>query len=380
MRWTSALLSFFALLTISGCATEMGLQNQISLSGEEGRARWEIRAQQTEAIETMGIDRLHALGLSGRGVRIFLMAPFEKFLPGAQVPVGFYLQQILASAVPAASVISCNTAGDFFNVNPVQLTDCLLEAITEKPDVVIVGAMSWDTLAPGCDDLLDGKLMRSNLMIFAGAGDSAQEGLSYPACVQGVQPVLATYDEDRSGDLPLLRTCWRSSIHKDELACFTNYLREQALLAAPGALITLKFFGLDIPYCCSTAISATLAGATVALLMEAFPNANPSEVLQALKKTGVPVSDAQSEIKGMRISAYRSYLWLKEQISNSEPQPQPAPKRKTVRDFDLNRDCTIATDELEKAQEAWLRGEIERELFLKVMDAWLNQSDICAGE
>lgn len=379
MRALTALLPILAVFLLSGCSLGLDVQDFGSPQGTQGKGKFisdlEVRAQEAEALETMGINRLHEAGLSGQGVSIFLMAPFKEFRPGANVPVGFYLEQLIKAIAPGAQVIPCDTGGDFFSIEPAQFADCFLEALFQKPDLVIVGAMGWDTTQePNCDDLLDGRLARSQLTVFAGAGDSAIEGLSYPACVSGVIPVLATYDADQSGELPFLRNCWRESIHKDELACFTNYIEGQTLLAAPGAIITLDLFGVDIPYCCSTAIAATLLGASVALLMEAYPNATVAEIVQALRETGVPIKDAKGATVGLRAAVNRAYLLLGESL-RSEPTSEPIAQ--SIRDFDINQDCYISIEEFSRAMDAWVKGEVETELFYRVMDAWVSQANVC---
>lgn len=372
MRWLMTLKLVMVLLAISGCAPGLKLNLTQAPSQE---SELSVSAQVAEVIETLGIDRLHELGLSGEGVSILLIAPFKDFRSGAGVPVGFYLEQIVSSIAPGAQVLSCDTGGSFFSLKPVQLVDCLLEALSVEPDVVVVGAMGWGTLGAECEDRLDGRINRSGLLIFAGAGDYGSDGLAYPACARGVVPVMATYDTNQSGNLPFLRNCWQGSIHKDEVACFTNYVSDRPLLAAPGAIIEIGLFGVEIPYCCSTAISATILGAVMALLLEGFPDYPRPQILQALKETGVPVKDQKGDTLGLRVSASRAHRWLDEHAQR--PPHQPEPSAQTVEDFDLNNNCRIDTDELIEAMDAWVQGEIERELFYAIMDAWISQSDIC---
>ena len=387
MRWMNVGLGLLLLLAIlfvsSGCGlTEFKLQDEgqriTSVTNSSQGGPLTVHAQIAEAMETLGIQQLHEAGLSGQGVTLFLIAPFKEFRPGAEVPVGFYLTQIIQAIAPGAQIVPCDTGGDSFNIEPIQLSDCLLEALWQKPDIIVVGAMSWETFPSECDDLLDGRVTNSNLLIFAGAGDTSSEGLAYPACIPNVVPVLATYDATQSGNLPFLRNCWRNSIHKDELACFTNYLSDQTLLAAPGAIIQAKLFEVNIPYCCSTAISATIAGATTALFLEAYPSALPDQIFQAFRETGVPIKDVDGRTLGIRISAHRAYLWMKEQEELSLlPSPSPSPRQRTIQDFDLNRDCLIDSQELMAAMDAWVQGKIEEKLFLDVLDAWISQTNVC---
>jgi len=373
MRQLAVLKLFLALIILSGCG--LGLDSPFQAPIEDGSGSLAVHAQVADAIKMMGIDRLHDLGLSGKGVSILLMAPFREFRPGTGVPVGFYLQQIIDSIAPGAQVLTCDTGGDFFSVELVQLADCLLEALSQKPDVAVAGAMGWGTLGSECDDLLDGRLAHSGVMIFAGAGDFSSEGLAYPACARGVIPVLATYDANRFQDLPFLRNCWQGSIHKDEVACFTNYVSDRPLLAAPGAVIEVGLFGVEIPYCCSTAISATILGAVMALLLESFPDYPRPQILQALKETGVPVKDREGNTLGMRVSASRAHRWLSDHAQ--QPGSRSEPSVPTVQDFDLDKNCRIDTGELLEAMDAWVQGGITRELLYKIMDAWISQSDIC---
>jgi len=372
--WMPAMM----LLLLSGCAMDLPQGgNPAAVSRGGTTSTGQVQAQVVDVIDTVGIDQLHKLGLSGKGRVLFLLAPFKGYRSGMNMTVGFYLQQIVQAIAPAAQVITCDTGGDVFYLEPAQLDDCFLEALSlpQKPDVVVAGAMAWQTAGMSCEDLLNGRLASSGLLIFAGAGDFGLDELSYPACLKGVTPVAATYDADRYRDLPLLVKCWAAAIHKDELACFTNYLNDSPLLAAPGAVVDINLFGVDSAYCCSTAVSATVAAAVVALLKEAYPEASASQLLQALRQTGVPIRKNDGKIVGTRISAHRAYRWLEEHQSvEPPPQPRQAP---SVRDFDRNQNCIIDEPEMIAAQDAWVRGEIEQDLFLAVLEAWINQTRVC---
>lgn len=381
MRWLLAANLILVLIALSGCGLALNPnyhQESANIGGGTGGPT--VRAQLAEAIPAIGVDFLHDLGITGKGVTIMLLAPLKQVRPGTTVPVGIYLQEIAKAVAPEAQIITCNTGGDWFSVEAPSIADCLMDAISQKPDVVISGAMGWNTLQPNCDDLLNGRLARTNLLIFAGAGDFAAEGLAYPACAQGVTPVVATYDANQSGGLPLLRMCWRESIQADEPACFSNYL-STPLLAAPGALINVHLFEMDIPYCCSTAVSATLLGAGTALLLEAVPHASHAQILQALRQTAITIKRFDQTI-GYRASLRRAYLQLKEQGTPPVPQPEPSPgppATTTVKDFDQNRNCAIDDDEYYDAVGEWIAKKIDDKLFFRIADAWITQTNICTS-
>ncbi|OGF52889.1 MAG: hypothetical protein A2Z21_04345 [Candidatus Fraserbacteria bacterium RBG_16_55_9] len=180
-----------------------------------------------------------------------------------------------------------------------------------------------------------------------------------------------------------MRRCWRETINQDEPACFTNYL-STPLLAAPGAVIDVGFYDMNMPYCCSTGISATILGAGTALLKEAFPNASNEQILKALRETGVNIKQFDHLI-GYRVSLHRAYLQLKEQVAPPNPQPgptpgpTPAPTQKAAKDFDKNGDCVIDDHEYFDAVEEWIAKQIDDKLFFEIADVWITQTNICTA-
>lgn len=393
-------------LAISGCvAWNWGLNAPIE---ERGSARNQnpVRAQVVDAIETLSVEALHELGLEGEGQTIFLIAPFEGVRPGFGVAPGVYLREIIRAVAPKAEVVPCETGGDTFYGKPVQLVDCLLEAqLQPKGTITVVGLMAWSwqplpdpsQTAPSKPGGEDGGSACPNPLgerwkpqgpIFAGAGDFGKDGLAFPACLPGVTPVLATYDTGESGELPLMVNCRRSSIYKDELACFSNVVPGETLLAAPGAIIQVNAFqDVEVAYCCSTAISAAIAGAVTALLRQAFPGVSFEQILQAYQETGVPIYREDPyegpQLVGLRLAAHRAYRWLEEaqaRDGDGTDQPEPSePSPRSVRDFDKNGDCRIDELELAEAAQALGEGRINAELFLKVVRAWVEQSNVCQG-
>jgi len=365
------ILTCLTVAFLSGCSF---VPSEIPISHDVG----ELEAQLAQAEETVRVARLHAKGITGKGIHIFLVAPMKLTRFGANLPVGFYLEQIIKAVAPEAKVTSCDTGGDWFSLSPQKIAGCLWEATVEGADVVVVGVVSWlipkDWDGRSCDDLVDGRIARQKGLIFAGAGDNSTDGLAYPACISSVTPVIATYDADAAGDLPLLKTCWRQSVDKDEVTCFSNYLYGRELLAAPGAIIQVDFYGVKIPYCCSTAISAVITGAGVALLKEAYPQATDEQILKALHKTGLPVrGERGGATLGRRIDLYQAFLQLGEWLN------QDKDKGTGLTQLDENGNCLIDTAELFIALDLWVAGELSTDILYQALDAWVEEQNICEG-
>jgi subtilisin family serine protease len=149
------------------------------------------------------------------------------------------------------------------------------------------------------------ELSAKGVAIFASTGNSgSREGISAPACIAGVIPIAAGYDDDWER-LPLAGTyssmvdagladCFDSPATPDVLACFSN-VNDRVELLAPGALITgpvpLDIDPLAVQTRVGTSQAAPAAAATAALMLEANGALTPTDVADVLASSGTTVVD-----------------------------------------------------------------------------------------
>jgi len=69
------------------------------------------------------------------------------------------------------------------------------------------------------------------------------------------------------------------------------------------------------------------------------------------------------------------------QITDSAgPTPSPAPiPREGLRQFDTNGNCVIDDPEFFTAVERWVNGQIDNSLFFDLIDAWIQQTNVCTS-
>jgi hypothetical protein len=63
-------------------------------------------------------------------------------------------------------------------------------------------------------------------------------------------------------------------------------------------------------------------------------------------------------------------------ISGAAP---PAPAPGGVQQFDANGNCVIDDPEFFNAIDQWIAGRVSNELFFRVVDAWISQTNVCVG-
>jgi cysteine-rich repeat protein len=165
---------------------------------------------------------------------------------------------------------------------------------TNRPDVKIVN-MSLCTLAtfPGdCDTTGVGfawapainTLTANGVAVFAAScnlGLPNQMGL--PACLANTISVGAV-------------------TKSDAVAVFSNSGPTLDLLA-PGVSITAPYIGGGVASLSGTSMASPHAAGTAALLLDANPTLTPAEILNALKVTGVPLTDPKNGLTHPRIDA-----------------------------------------------------------------------------
>lgn len=133
---------------------------------------------------------------------------------------------------------------------------------------------------------------QAGITIFAAAGNTGEsEALMAPACISGVIAVGNVYDTP----LPGLAwpTCTDATIVADQVACSSNSSPELDLLA-PGVMIRSTNLGGGQGIKSGTSLSSPHAAAVAALLLQANPNLNSTELETILKETGVMVTDQRN--------------------------------------------------------------------------------------
>ncbi|MEX1254450.1 MAG: S8 family serine peptidase [Dehalococcoidia bacterium] len=169
---------------------------------------------------------------------------------------------------------------------------------------------------PDCDGAVEGltralRLLRvQGTLPFAASGNNGSStGLGYPACLEEVVAVGATYDSPLSGP-----TSCNPTTDADQVACFSNSSAMLDLLA-PG-VDTLSDFpcnpGEPAELCTEplsgTSMASPHAVGVAALLKSIMPGLTPDEVEDVLKRTGVEVQDTRNGLIKSRIDARAAVL------------------------------------------------------------------------
>jgi subtilisin family serine protease len=135
-------------------------------------------------------------------------------------------------------------------------------------------------------------------LVFASSGNNGETSkISVPACLTQVVAVGAVYD-DNIGSATL--GCTDSTTARDQIACFSNSSSAVDLLA-PGALITATGLGGGTSSYLGTSQACPHAAAAAALLWQANPGLSPDRLEQALKDTGVSITDRRNGLSFRRI-------------------------------------------------------------------------------
>ena len=138
--------------------------------------------------------------------------------------------------------------------------------------------------------------------VFVAGNDGFKDGLSAPACLSNVISVGATYKADFVAD-------------------FSNSSRLLSLLA-PGVNIISSIPGGDQQGKSGTSMAAPHVAGAWAVLKSKRPTATVDEILSALSRTGVPISDDWNQIVKPRIQIDAALNTL---AGTSPPGPPPPP-------------------------------------------------------
>lgn len=181
--------------------------------------------------------------------------------------------------------------------------------LTQRPEVRIVNlSLATADLFPGTCDAVAAytlsfasairSLGQRGVAVFASSGNSANAGaIAVPACIAEAIAVGATYD----GNVGTVTFgCTDSTTGADRVACFSNASSAVDLLA-PGGAITSSGLGGGSSTYFGTSQAAPHAAAAAALLLQAKPTLTPAQIEQALKSTGVAITDPRNGMTFRRI-------------------------------------------------------------------------------
>jgi subtilisin family serine protease len=182
--------------------------------------------------------------------------------------------------------------------------------LRSRPEVKVVNlSLGLSNLFPGtCDNAAAfttgfasaiNALRARGTITFASSGNSGNASqIAVPGCIAAAVAVGAVYDGE-AGSITL--GCTDSTTSADRVACFSNASPAMDLLA-PGAPSTSSGVnGGSITFVGTSQACPAAAGAGV-LLMSANPGAGPDQVEQALKDTGVSITDPRNGMSFRRIN------------------------------------------------------------------------------
>jgi subtilisin family serine protease len=140
---------------------------------------------------------------------------------------------------------------------------------------------------------------QGTLTVVAAGNEGFSTGVSSPACVNAALAVGAVYDQNVGGIA--WQTCPDPTTASDQVACFSNSSPLVELLA-PGALTTSSGPGGGTLTEGGTSQATPHVAGAAAVLLQARPSLTPSEIIQVLAQTGVPVVDRKNGLSLPRIN------------------------------------------------------------------------------
>jgi subtilisin family serine protease len=182
--------------------------------------------------------------------------------------------------------------------------------LKNRPEVRIVNmSLGLASLFPGtCDGAASftsgfasviNALRARGTLTFASSGNQGNTGqIAVPGCIASAVAVGAVYDGD-VGTISL--GCTDASTAQDRITCFSNSSAAVDLLA-PGAPSTASGINGGVVTFVGTSQACPAAAGAAALLFSANPSASPDRVEQALKDTGVSITDGRNGLTFRRIN------------------------------------------------------------------------------
>lgn len=138
---------------------------------------------------------------------------------------------------------------------------------------------------------------RGTLTVSSAGNAATKSEMGAPACLSGAIAVGAVYD----GNIGTISFgCTDGSTAADKIACFSNSSSALDLLA-PGAAISSSGLGGGVAGFAGTSQAAPHVAGALALMMQAKPAATATELENALKGSGRPITDPGNGITVTRI-------------------------------------------------------------------------------
>lgn len=148
---------------------------------------------------------------------------------------------------------------------------------------------------------------RGTLTVSSAGNAGNKSEIGAPACLSGAVAVGAVYD----GNIGTISFgCTDGSTAADKITCFSNSSSALDLLA-PGAAITSSGLGGGVAGFAGTSQAAPHVAGALALMMQAKPSASATELENALKGSGRPITDPANGITTTRIDVRSAIDFIK---------------------------------------------------------------------
>jgi len=210
---------------------------------------------------------------------------------------------------PDASIQAYKVLDDTGNGSLADALAAYDHIILNHPEVDLINISFSDNAAhaPGsCESIIpaltaDVATTRTmGITSFSASGNTGSKtGIGYPACINDIVSVGATYDANIGP-----HSC-DATTEADKVACFSES-DESLDLVAPGSAIESTYKGGGLLTQSGTSMASPAAAAVAALLLESEPSLTPAQVEARLVETGKPVVDSLNGVRSCRVDAYEA--------------------------------------------------------------------------
>ncbi len=288
-----------------------------------------VRAQLAESLPLVGVDRVHQLGITGKGIGVFIIDFFDVNSPQDH---GWSVMQIIQAVAPDADIWYC----DATPLEREEIIPSCLDSLFERTEIynrIFVMNMSFRSgmfFAPHsepCDFFFGPQsaalrdFAQYRLPVASAGNDGFSNAILFPACLSDVVSVGASYDF--SGQFvsfparePHFEGCSEIAVI-DNLACYSNraYFMD---LVAPGTIISTP----NNPNFGGTSAAAPIVSGVAALIFSVNPQLTPAQVRRILVDTADRAYDPVNDQYFPRVNAYEA---IKSILPFSVP-PMPLPR------------------------------------------------------